>query len=571
MPRPSLPCALATVLVASAWGCSPGAVGTVGGTEPPAVEPPDGTDGADGTDGSDPAAVGGALFDTNRVIEVELELAEADWAALRRQTRSMFDVLGGDCMAGPAESPYTWFRGTATVDGERLEDVAIRKKGFIGSLSIDRPGLKLDFDKYVDDRLHLGLERMTLNNMRQDGTLIRTCLAYEHFANAGVPAPRCSFVNLTVNGETLGIYSHVETMNDRFVERVTGQQDVPLFEGTLSDLRAGWTDTYDLDSDAADLSQLEPLVEAIDSGDLDTIASVFDLDAFLRFSAAEVMTGHWDGYGWNTNNYYLYIDPADGLARFLPWGPDAAWSARNPGGGQDWIAANSALPRAVFTTEQGLSLYRDEAQRQVESVWSESAMLQRAGEMLDLIAPHFRPSADERGWLEGRLESQSRLMTAGLTGGPPSLSGPLRPELCLTERGSLDVTFDSTYGSLEGSRPAGTCSLSLTWDEVAYDAVSGTHYTGTQYGRAANACIVPWGAGDLLVYLEQPLEEHVTGAHQTEHTVSTGTLYYQDASTGGNWTSLSWLEGTLVLDTAAPTVGAEASGSYTATVWDAAW
>ena len=57
-------------------------------------------------------------------------------------------------------------------------------------------------------RLLSGLRRMTLNNARQDPSYINQCLGYQLFAAAGVPAPRCSFATVTVNGEQLGIYAH---------------------------------------------------------------------------------------------------------------------------------------------------------------------------------------------------------------------------------------------------------------------------------------------------------------------------------------------------------------------------
>lgn len=129
------------------------------------------------------------------------------------------------------------------------------------------------------------------------------------------------------------MYANVEAVDDHFVTRTVGDDDVPLFEGTLSDLREGWSATYDLDSDSADLALLAPLVAAVESEDVDQIAAVIDLDAYVRFWVAEVMLGHWDGYAWNTNNYYVYLDPDDGKARSLPWGPDAALSSWNPGGG----------------------------------------------------------------------------------------------------------------------------------------------------------------------------------------------------------------------------------------------
>src|SRR6185503_12590992 len=113
--------------------------------------------GPDGVDDS-------ALFDKDHLLEVEIEMADADWDALRGQTRTLFDILGGDCLAQPFESPFTYFRADLTVDGQTYPQVGIRKKGFLGSLSESKPSLKVKLDEYVSGQEILGLDKLTFNN-----------------------------------------------------------------------------------------------------------------------------------------------------------------------------------------------------------------------------------------------------------------------------------------------------------------------------------------------------------------------------------------------------------------------
>src|SRR5690606_12426430 len=98
----------------------------------------------------------------------------------------------------------TYFPARVTIDGAVIDNVGVRKKGFLGSLLMGRPSLKLRLDELVPGQRHAGLDRLTLNNNRQDGSRIRQCLAYARFRAAGVPAPRCNFARVTVNGESLG-------------------------------------------------------------------------------------------------------------------------------------------------------------------------------------------------------------------------------------------------------------------------------------------------------------------------------------------------------------------------------
>ena len=155
-------------------------------------------------------------FEPDRVLEVAIELAPEDWEALRLETRGIADILGGDCLDGPPEQLFSWFPATVTVDGVTLEEAGVRKKGYLGSMSYDKPSLKVRFDKYVDqlltDTLGGVLQRLTLNNVQQDYSKLNTCMSYHVFAAAGQPAPRCSFVSATVNGEDMGLYVHVESI-----------------------------------------------------------------------------------------------------------------------------------------------------------------------------------------------------------------------------------------------------------------------------------------------------------------------------------------------------------------------
>ena len=64
------------------------------------------------------------------------------------------------------------------------------------------------------------------------------------FADAGLPVPRCNFATVAVNGEDLGLYVHIESVKDAFVERNFSDASGNLYEGTLSDFRPGWRGTY---------------------------------------------------------------------------------------------------------------------------------------------------------------------------------------------------------------------------------------------------------------------------------------------------------------------------------------
>ena len=72
-------------------------------------------------DNGDDAAV---VYDPDVLHEVTITLADADLETLRTQERTYWDLLGEGCMEGPFASPYTFFPGEVTFDGEDLLDEA---------------------------------------------------------------------------------------------------------------------------------------------------------------------------------------------------------------------------------------------------------------------------------------------------------------------------------------------------------------------------------------------------------------------------------------------------------------
>ncbi|MDP6932416.1 MAG: CotH kinase family protein, partial [Myxococcota bacterium] len=258
-------------------------------------------------------------FNPDHVVQVAITMADADWEVLRNETRTFLTELGGDCMSGPFEHDYTTFSADIDVDGQVLSNIGVRKKGFIGSQSTTKPGLKINLDEYVDGVELFGTDNMTLNNAVQDPALIRQCLTYGVFAAAGVPSPRCNFARVSVNGADLGIYAHVEPVKRSFLRDHFGSDDGDLYEGTLSDFQQDWYRTFDPKNSDTDeslsgiVALMDTLDELWDSDESveDALEPHLDVDQYLSHMAMETIAGHWDGYsGSNHNNFYIYDDPA---------------------------------------------------------------------------------------------------------------------------------------------------------------------------------------------------------------------------------------------------------------------
>jgi hypothetical protein len=402
--------------------------------------------------------------------------------------------LGGDCLATPWEQPFTYFPATITVDGETVADVGLRKKGFLGSLNEVKPSLKIKFDEYVAGVKVAGMSRMTLNNAKQDPSYINQCVGYSVFAAAGVPAPRCNFARVAVNGVDLGLYVHVESMKKPFIRNHFELDHGNLYEGTLSDFRAAWRGTFqkktnDSDPDQSDIDAMVAAVEnASDQLLLAQLAPLVDIDAFLTFWATEVLLGHWDGYAGNRNNFYIYRDPTRGQFQFFPWGIDAILGAGNPFGGTApaSVLAHGHLARRLYLLAETRDRYIDRLLDVLATAWQEAHLTSEMDRMAQLILPVVAASGDiirfqnaltvARAYIQGRRQE----IENELAQGPPSWTAPVGDPPCLEEIGSLSASFATQWGTIGGDPfNPGTSDMTLfTTDQgllsfVASGAIAG--------------------------------------------------------------------------------------------------
>jgi spore coat protein H len=213
-----------------------------------------------------------------------------------------------------------------------------------------------------------------------------------------VPAPRCNFAHVTVttvDGPTEvtavdKIYTHVDSIKDPFLRRNFGSDAGRLYEGTLSDFWPGaWQGTIEPKTmaAAADTTEIIALLAVLedpgltDPQRLTAIQGLVAYDEFLTFWAAEGLTGHWDGYADDQNNYWFYVNPADGLMHFIPWGPDATFGPGNqlPVRTGDPVHAEAIVPRAalvrrLFEIATSRADFLTELQRQLDDVFDEAEL-----------------------------------------------------------------------------------------------------------------------------------------------------------------------------------------------------
>ena len=448
-------------------------------------------------------------FDLDHVLDIAIEIPQADWDVLRRQTRTLEDVfaeIGANCLSQPFAGIYTWFPAQVAVDGVTYADVGVRKKGFVGSQSSIKPALKLRFDKYVEGQTLGGVvERMTLNNSIQDPSLINTCLAYQIFADAGLPAPRCNFATVSVNSENLGLYVHVEDLKTSMVPRTFANAEGNLYEGTVSDFRPEWRGTFEkkTNEDAADWADIDAVVAALQDpseAGWEALNAAVDLDRFLSFWATEVLVGHWDGYAGDRNNYHFYREP-DGPFVFIPWGVDDVFHLKDDPNPFDEITepppsvlAHGAIAHRLYQDADGRAAYTSRLQDLLDTVWNEAELLQGVDAMAAIVQEYALPenravAAADTERVRQFIEKRRREILADLTPEPPDWPWPLAPNPCAAGVGGLmagfepatvELHFETSWGTNKSPNP-------FVEGEIIYYGLDGTEQPVAGWGIIAGA------------------------------------------------------------------------------------
>lgn len=329
------------------------------------------------------------LFDPDHLLQVEVTMDPKDWLALRISHRET-----GENFSQIVEKPYDYYPANAKIDGLDIGRVGIRKKGFFGSAVSTRPSLKLKIDFIEKNRTFAGQDRLTFNNNNQDPTRAQSFLVYQFMNEAGVLSPRSNLARITVNGEDLGIYTHVESVRKPFIKRLFGKSKGDLWEGFAGDFTESEygriVHKFGKDEDGIALQQLYDLLQSPDPIPLEAFETLLDVDAFITLWASEVLIGHWDGYAGNRNNFYIFRPKKSGRFYFTPWGPDSAFADPGP-----FIhvpvpksfKARGYLCERLWELPEVRERYRKEMQRLLNDVWDEKKMLAQLQQVRTMTRP----------------------------------------------------------------------------------------------------------------------------------------------------------------------------------------
>ncbi len=318
-----------------------------------------------------PAKESKALFDGDKVLDLEIELDKKDLDALRR-------------------APRTYAKAKLKEGDAVYANIGIHIKGAAGSFRgiDDKPGLTLNMNKFDQDKLFHGMDKWHLANSVQDPAYISELLCGELFRAAGIPASRVAFATVTINGRKRGLYYLKEGYDKHFLKAHFKNADGNFYDGgflreidqPLQLLRGV--------NDVKDRADLKALTAAAREPNKDLrfqkLEKLLDMDKFISYLVLEVITWDWDGYPMNRNNYRIYHDPARDKMIFIPSGMDQMFG--NPGGPIE-VGFQGMVARAVMESPEGRKRYLARMDEIHKKVFVPEVLIKRIDELQLRVQP----------------------------------------------------------------------------------------------------------------------------------------------------------------------------------------
>jgi spore coat protein CotH len=334
------------------------------------------------------------LFDRNTVQEIRMFINSRDLEQLRARYRD--DVY--------YVADFQW-------RNIRVRNAAVRSRGS-ASRNPDKPGLRVDFNRYTTGQRFLGLKSLVLDNLWQHGSMVAESTTMAFFERMGQPAPRESFCRLYINNVFHGVYAIVESIDTDFLMRSLGENAGYLFSYQIQgpfygeylgdDLgaykRLFEPQTHELESDGVLYSPIRDLFREVNHPDdgvwRDRVEQYLDLSQFVTHVAIENFLAEDDGIlgTFSMNNFYLYRFGGTSRHRLIVWDKDSTFAY--PDFSIMKGADENVLFRRAIAYRDLLELYLEVLERcayaAAEDGWLENEITRAS----TLIAPHVE--ADTR-------------------------------------------------------------------------------------------------------------------------------------------------------------------------------
>lgn len=262
------------------------------------------------------------LYDMNTIQDIRIVFAQSNWDALLDAEKA-----GADGYVAAT---------SVTINGTVFNNVGVKYKGNSSyRANQTKNPFHIELDTYVDQDYE-GYTDLKLANVYFDPTFVRETVSY-NIVNKYMDAPQANYANVYVNGTLIGLYTNVESISKKFVNKHFNSNDNAFFScsppagagpqgndfPSLQYLGTNFTnyeDAYEIKSDPTGTGwdDLIDLTEILNT-DINNIETVLDVDAALWMLAFDNVMVNLDSYlGQFKQNYYIYKDD-NGRFRPVVW------------------------------------------------------------------------------------------------------------------------------------------------------------------------------------------------------------------------------------------------------------
>jgi len=258
----------------------------------------------------------GTLYDPLQVLNLNLEMDPSDWNTVRNDLS--YDI----------EKPaYFW------ADGENKVVVSLRRKPNLANG--DKVALKIDVNEYFDNQQWHGVKKLSLENGYEKNAVSEGLAWYMHrcasqLTSVDYRPPLAAWVNVTVNGQGLGLYANVEQPDKTFLRNrdlwISGEtwlyKQGDIGSPTL-EAGTGESPTYA----ALDYSPFRARGDPPPAGYETQVQSLIDMTEFLTVGAVNTFSSTNDEL-LNKGKNFFFVDYGEGQGQrlYFPWDLDSIFN-----------------------------------------------------------------------------------------------------------------------------------------------------------------------------------------------------------------------------------------------------
>lgn len=368
------------------------------------------------------------VFNQGEVLRFDITIDSDDWTKMQSNLKSVVNSATFSRDGEITIDDPMWVECSFSYDSLEWYHVGVRYKGNSSLIAayqsnIDKLSFKLDFDQFEDDypavtdQRFYGFQQLNLSNNYDDQSLMREKVAADLFRQFGLASSQTAFCVVYVDhgsgSQYYGVYTIVEEVDDTVIDTqfTSGSGNLYKPDGDAASFASG---TYDEDEmelktneETCDYSDVKALYTNINDADRtadteswkESVESVFDVDNFLKWLAANTIIQNWDTYGNMTHNYYLYNDPQDSLLTWIPWDNNEAFD----GGDGDplsfsmsEVSSDWPLIRYIINQDEYEEQYESYLQEFIDDIYITSTMAETYSSYYDLLVDYAY--AEESGY-----------------------------------------------------------------------------------------------------------------------------------------------------------------------------